>query len=123
MNKRLNIYFYYKANNTSPIYQYYLELDIKIRRKILAYIALLIKNNGRLGMPYTRHIEGKIWELRIDFNKNFHRIFYFILDGKKIILLHGFNKKTNKTPQKEINKAINHQKNYLKNLKEKIYEI
>jgi len=75
-----------------------------------------------LGIPYTKHINKKIWELRVDFNKKFHRIFYFIFDGKKIILLHGFNKKTNHTPQKEINKAVNNYHDYLKNLLDKLYE-
>ena len=72
-------------------------------------------------MPYTKYIEDKIWELRVDFNKNFHRIFYFIFDVEKIILLHGFNKKTNKTPTKEINKAVSAKKDYLVNLKDKLY--
>ncbi|MBU1778539.1 type II toxin-antitoxin system RelE/ParE family toxin, partial [Patescibacteria group bacterium] len=53
---------------------------------------------------------------------NCYRIFYFIFDGQKIILLHGFSKKTNKTPQKEINKAINYYNNYLANLNDKLYE-
>lgn len=115
-NKQLKVYFYYKSNNTSPIYNYYSKLDIKVRRKILAYIDLLIHNNGSLGMPYTKYMGDKVWELRVDFNKIFHRIFYFVFDGEKIILLHGFNKKTNKTPIKEINQALKNQKDYIFNL-------
>ena len=119
-NNKLKVYFYYKDNNTSPIYNYYFELDLKVRRKILSYINLLINNNGHLGMPYTRHVRNKVWELRVDFNKVFHRIFYFIFDGEKIILIHGFNKKTNKTPVKEIDKALFYYQDYLINLKYKI---
>ncbi|MBU2416089.1 type II toxin-antitoxin system RelE/ParE family toxin [Patescibacteria group bacterium] len=121
-DQKLNLYFYYNTNNRSFIYEFYSALDKKSRRKILSYANLLIEKNGNLGMPYSKHIQNKIWELRVDFNKNCYRIFYFILDGQKIILLHGFSKKTNKTPQKEINKAINYYNNYLANLNDKLYE-
>ena len=116
------LYFYVKENGKSLIFDYYNSLDIITQKKIIAYVLLLIEKDGNLGMPYTKHIKDKIWELRVDFNKNFHRIFYFIFDGEKIILLHGFNKKTNKTPKKEINQAMLNYNNCLNNLKFKKYE-
>ncbi len=88
----------------------------------MAYINLLINKNGQLGLPYTKYIDDKIWELRVDFDKNYYRIFYFIFDGKKIILLHGFSKKTNKTPRNELNKARNRHQDYLINFNDKLYE-
>lgn len=68
-------------------------------------------------MPYTKHIDGKIWELRVDFDKNFHRIFYFIFTENKVVFLHGFNKKSNKTPAKEIDQSKNNYDDFIKNLK------
>ena len=121
-NKNLKLYFYYTANNKSPIREFYCSLNTKIQRKVLAYIGLLIKQNGRLGFPYTNYIKNKIWELRVDFDKNYYRIFYFIFDGEKIILLHGFNKKTNRTPRKEIDKAEKRQQDYLINFNDELYE-
>jgi len=96
-------------------------LNKKARAKILAYFSLLIER-GSLGFPYTRHIKDKIWELRIDFDKNYYRIFYFIFTKDKIILLSGLNKKTNKTPAKEINKAFSYYHDYMNNLQDKLYE-
>ncbi len=55
--------------------------------------------------PYTKHIKGKIRELRVDFSHNKHRIFYFTFIEKNIIFLHAFLKKTPKTPPQEIQKA------------------
>ena len=121
-NTKPIIYFYGKKSGNSPIYDYYHKLDEKIRRKIISYVLLLIERNGKLCMPYTKHIDGKIWELRVDFDKNFYRIFYFIFTGNKIIFLHGFNKKTNKTPNKEIAQAKNSYDDFINNLNCKIYE-
>ena len=67
-------------------------------------------------MPYSKHIFDKVWELRVDFDKNYHRIFYFIFTEKQIVFLHGFNKKTNKTPIKEIEKAKNNHNDFINNL-------
>jgi phage-related protein len=116
------IYFYRKMVGKSPIYDYYHNLDKKVRRKIEFYILLLIEREGKLGEPYTKHIVDKIWELRVDFNKNFYRIFYFIFTGNKIIFLHGFNKKTNKTPSKEIIQAKNNYDDFINHLNYKTHE-
>jgi len=117
-----NLIFYQRQNEKSPISDYYKNLDKKIRAKIVSYVLLLIKYEGKLGMPYARHIDGKIWELRVDFDKNYYRIFYFILIDNKIVFLHGFNKKSNKTPHKEIEKSKNNYDDFIKNFKYKPYE-
>ena len=93
-----------------PVKEYIKSLNFKDRAKVLKYIDLLERSHGMLDEPYSRHIEGKIRELRVDFSKNRHRIFYFAFIKKKIILLHAFLKKTAKTPISEINKA---KRNYL----------
>ncbi len=65
-------------------------------------------------------IIGKIRELRVEFSKNHHRIFYFTFVRKTIILLHAFLKKTAKTPIGELQKA---QENYQEVIRNpKIYE-
>lgn len=89
-----------------PLIEYLDVLNPKVRAKILKYIDFLRERKGYLDEPYSRHIMGKIRELRVDFARDKHRIFYFVFVGRKIILLHGFTKKTQKTPRQEINKAI-----------------
>jgi len=73
-----------------------------------------------LDEPYSKHIKGKIRELRVDFSRNRHRIFYFAFIGKKIILLHAFLKKTKKTPISEIRRAEENYQDVLNN--KEIYE-
>lgn len=94
----------------SPVTDYIENLSKKERAKVSKYIEFLRVRQGHLDEPYSRHIKGKIRELRIDFTHNRHRIFYFTFVGKKIIVLHAFLKKTAKTPNVEIQKAeVNYQ--------------
>ena len=52
--------------------------------------------------PLVKHLEDKLWELREESKTNIYRIIYFFYTGRRIILLHGFQKKTQKTPTKEL---------------------
>lgn len=89
----------------SPVYKCIVKLGVKERAKIEKYIEFLREHRGVLDEPYTRHIKGKIRELRVDFASQRYRIFYFTFVGQTIILLHVFLKKTQKTPPKEIKRA------------------
>lgn len=88
----------------------------KVREKIFKYIEYLRLHNGYFDEPYSKHIVDKIRELRVDFGKNRYRIFYFTVIDKRIILLHGFKKATQKTPQKEINRALHNYADTCNNL-------
>ena len=101
----------------SPVLDYIKKLSVKEEAKILKYIEFLRVNKGYLDEPYSKHIKGKIRELRVDFGRNRHRVFYFIFIKKTIILLNAFLKKTAKTPLSEIRKAEENYQNVLKNLK------
>lgn len=111
---------FYKNSDTGekPVLDYIETLDIKNKAKVLKYIEFLRVNNGYLDEPYSKHIKGKIRELRIDFSKNRHRMFYFTFINRNIILLHAFLKKTNKTPINEIKKA---EDNYIDALNNKTF--
>ena len=104
------IKYYINNRGRVPVKEYIDQLSIKEQAKVLKYVGFLKENEGKLDEPYSRHIEGKIRELRVDFHRNKHRIFYFTFIGRKIILLRAFLKKTKKTPQNEISQA---RKNYL----------
>jgi len=112
---------FYKDSRTGrePAFEYINHLDKKYRSKIYKYIEYLRINNGYIDEPYGKHIFQKIRELRVDFANNYYRVFYFAFVGKKIIILHAFLKKTDKTPNKEIitalkryNRAVNNPKIY-----------
>ena len=78
-------------------------------KKILAYIDALERWGTRAGLPYVKHIDGDIWELR-PLND---RVFFFYWKDKTFILLHHFLKKTKKTPKREIDQAKRNMKDHL----------
>ena len=55
--------------------------------------------------PLVKHLEDKLWELREESRTNIYRIIYFFYTGRRIVFLHGFQKKTQKTPKKELELA------------------
>mgnify|MGYP001562024648 CR=1 FL=1 len=99
------ISFYKDKKGKSSVLEYINKLPEKEKLKIYKYIEFLKVNKGVLDEPYSKHIKGKIRELRVDFGKNRHRIFYFTFIDKNIIFLHAFLKSTTKTPVREIKKA------------------
>lgn len=73
--------------------------------KILRSVELLEQFGSHLKLPHSKKIVPNLYELRIRGQQEI-RIFY-ILKPKQAILVHGFIKKSPKTPRKEINTALN----------------
>ena len=79
----------------------------------------LLRNLGsELREPYVKPIKGDknkgLYELRIKFSNDIARIFYFTYYNNKYILLHGFIKKTMKTPRNEIERARKYMEDYMR---------
>ncbi len=71
-------------------------------------IVNMIEANGleRMREPYVKHIEGKIWEMRMIGRDGVARSFYLTVAGKRVVVLRTFIKKTQKTPGGEIEIAL-----------------
>ena len=100
-----SVKFFEDKKGKMPVREFLEGLSLKEHAKVVKYIEFLRVHQGVLDEPYARHIRGKIRELRIDFGRQRHRVLYFLLVGKKIVLLHAFTKRTAKTPESEIKKA------------------
>lgn len=68
-------------------------------------LELLEEMGSQLGMPFSRHLDDGIFELRTVQGSNITRVLYFFVVGERVILTHGFVKKTQKTPLREIARA------------------
>jgi phage-related protein len=55
-----------------------------------------------LGMPHTRSMGDGLFELRLKASEGIARVFYCTLIGKRIVMLHQFTKKTQRTPPREL---------------------
>ena len=90
---------------------YFEEFFIKQREKVkdkIIWTLQLIEELERIPETYLKHIENTdgLYEIRTQQGSDIFRIFCFFDQGQLIILTNGFQKKTQKTPKKEIEKAI-----------------
>ena len=78
----------------------------------IQYGLLLLKTQDRLPSKFVRHLRDGIYELRTCYAGNIYRVFFIFDEGNIVVLFHGFQKKTQKTPPAEIDKAIQIRKEY-----------
>lgn len=81
-------------------------------RKKLDYIISLLETEDRLPVKFIKFLRDELYELRMEYNSNIYRIFFIFDDGKIVVLFNGFQKKTQKTPQSEIEKALKIKETY-----------
>ena len=97
---------FYKANDGyKPAKDFVLSQDTKMRAKLFYLIDILEDYGPELRLPYSDPLGDGIFELRCIQGNNITRVLYFFYYGGRIILTHGFTKKTQKTPPEEIVKA------------------
>ncbi len=58
-----------------------------------------------VGAPHIKHLEGKLWEMRMKGRDGIARAIYVTAAGKRVVVLHGFVKKTQKTPKRALDIA------------------
>lgn len=97
--------FYATEDGREPAKEFIEGLNAKMIAKILKIIELLEQNGPALRQPYSKHLEDGIFEIRAKQGSDITRVLYFFVIGKKIVLTNGFVKKTQKTPNGEIEKA------------------
>jgi phage-related protein len=71
-----------------------------------------------LSLKYVKAIRDGLFELRIEYQGNIYRIFFIFDEGNIVILFNGFQKKSKKTPLKEIEKALRLKQEYYERKKD-----
>ncbi len=92
---------------------FFLKQGDKVKDKII-WTFNLIEELQRVPETYLKHIENTdgLYEIRVQLGRNIFRIFCFFDQGQLVVLAHGFQKKTQKTPKKEIEKALKIKEEY-----------
>ena len=110
------IEYYKKENGEIPVENFLLTLNPKLRAKAYSDIMLLKRLGINIRAPYATSIKGDkykgLYELRTKFSSDITRIFYFLFNKNKFVLLHGFIKKTNKPPDRELERALSYKHDY-----------
>lgn len=65
----------------------------------------MVEHGANLGLPYTRAMGGGLFEIRAKGQEGIGRAFFCTLVGQRIVILHSFIKKTDKTPKRELDIA------------------
>lgn len=106
------VVFYVDENGFSSVREFLQSLDIKTQARFAWSIEQLRIRNVKAQEPLVRHLDGKLWELREESSTNIYRLLYFFFSGRRIVFLHGFQKKTQKTPRREIEIALQRMDNF-----------
>ena len=106
VERQINFYGYHFVD-------FYLKQTEKVQEKI-EYVFKIIRTVRNVPKKFLDHIEGTdgLYEVRIEFESNIFRIFCCFDKGNLVILFNAFQKKTPKTPKKEIELALKLKQEY-----------
>jgi phage-related protein len=96
--------FFMTEAGRCPVKEYIEGLPHREVGRMSRALDLLQEFGTELRAPYARCLGGKLWELRITGSLQ-HRVLYFAISGRRLVLLHAFTKKTDRTPRTEIETA------------------
>src|SRR3989344_6610853 len=100
-----DIIYYESLSGDVPVYNFIENLSPIAKSKVANTFDLLTEYGIKLGLPHVKKLTGtELWELRI-LGGGSIRILYIAISGKNFLLLHGFKKKKDRTPTKEIRVA------------------
>ena len=105
----LNVNFFRTDVGRAPVQQWLKSLD-DADRKVIGEDIRLVQFGWPLGMPLIRKIEAHLWKIRSRLSKRRIARILFTVRDSKMILLHGFIKKSQRTPQRDLNLARNRSK-------------
>ena len=100
------IEYYVEDSGRAPAREFLLGLDGRTFARFQASLEQLRVRNVHARYPLVRHVEDKLWELREESQRNIFRVLYFFYTGRRIVLLHGFAKKTQRLQRNDIEIAL-----------------
>lgn len=76
------------------------------------YALALLESQDKVSKKFVKYLRDEIYELRAEYESNIYRVFFIFDDGNIVVLFHGMQKKSQKTPAHEIEKAIKIKEEY-----------
>jgi phage-related protein len=109
--KRLEVRFFRTQSGNEPVREWLKDLASEDKKAIGADL-MTVEMGWPIGMPTCRSLEGQrgMWEVRTDLSDGRIARVLFVIQDAKMILLHGFIKKSQKTPKSEIQSAVSRRK-------------
>lgn len=110
---KFSVEFYKNEKGEKPAKEFILSQNAKMKAKLFATIDLLEEYGNELKMPHSKPIGDGIFEIRVKIGSDITRVLYFFYYEGRIIMTNGFAKKTQKTPQEQIEKAKRYRQMFL----------
>ena len=83
-------------------------------RAAFSHLFDLLESNGTdMGEPHVKPLGKKLYELRVNGRDGTYRTLYFAARNRRFVMVHGFQKKTQKTPKQELEKALKRMTDFL----------
>jgi len=89
----------------------------KEEAKKIFYILDMLKVQQRVNSKFVKYLREELYEIRAECNGNTFRVFFIFDEGNIVVLFNGFQKKSQKTPAKEIEKALKIKEEYYESKK------
>jgi phage-related protein len=106
MSRSWKVLFYISESKGNPVETFLEELEEREHAKILRVIQYIQEYGLRVVLPHVKKLSGTpLWEIRV-LGRDSIRVLYVVPYRETVLLLHGFRKKTQKTPVSEIRIAI-----------------
>jgi phage-related protein len=103
-SNRLDAVFFRSKVGNEPVREWLKSLA-KEQRKAIGEDIAYVQFKWPIGKPRVDHLRGAVWEVRSSFDNRIARTL-FAVEGGQMILLHGFIKKTQRTPDSDIELAL-----------------
>ena len=97
--KYRNVRFY-----KNYFYDFFKRQNAKVQEKI-AWTLELVEDLEIVPKKYLKHVQGDLYEIRVQHGTDIFRIFCFFDQGRLIVIMNGFQKKSQRTPKREIETA------------------
>ena len=100
-----SVVFYVEDSGAEPVLDFLRALDRRTKARFDWSIEQLLIRNVTAREPLVKHLAGKVLELRCESDRNIYRLLYAFMSRRRILFLHGFQKKTQQTPRRDIELA------------------
>jgi phage-related protein len=106
------IIFYQSDLGAKPVEEFLAGLDAAVRAKVARTLELL-RSQQIVQAKFWKKLSGSdLWEVRIEYAGNLYRVLAAFAKNNRVILLHAFQKKSQKTPRQDMEIALQRQKRY-----------
>ena len=107
------IIFYETDFGDKPVDEFLAALDAAVRAKIVRALELL-RTQQIVPAKFWKKLSGSgLWEVRVEYAGDIYRVLATFAKNNRVILLHAFQKKSQKTPRQDMEIALQRQKRYL----------